>query len=53
LNTIDKALEFIIARKINTFAEIHEMLFATQMKERRKKIRETTLKLFIEQIHTI
>jgi predicted RNA binding protein with dsRBD fold (UPF0201 family) len=29
------------------------MLFATQMKERRKKIRETTLKLFIEQIHTI
>jgi hypothetical protein len=53
LNTIDKAFEFIIAHKINTFAEIHEMLFATQMKERRKRICETTLKLFIEQIHTI
>jgi hypothetical protein len=53
LNTIDKAFEFIIARKINTFAEIHEMLFATQMKRRREKVCETTLKLFIEQIHTI
>jgi hypothetical protein len=53
LNTIDKTLEFIIARKINTFAETHEMLLATQMKKRRKKVCETTLKLFIEQIHTI
>jgi hypothetical protein len=53
LNTIDKAFEFIIARKINTFAKIHEMLFATQMKKRRERICETTLKFFIEQIHTI
>jgi hypothetical protein len=53
LNTIDKAFEFIIANKISTFAEIHEMLFATQMKKRREKVYETTLKLFIEQIHTI
>ncbi len=53
LNTIDKAFEFIIARKINTFAEIHEMLFATQMKKRRRRICETTLKFFTEQIHTI
>jgi hypothetical protein len=53
LNTIDKTFEFIIARKINTFAEIHEMLFATQMKKRRKRVCETTLKFFIEQIHTI
>jgi hypothetical protein len=53
LNTIDKTLESIIARRISTFAEIHEMLFATQMKKRREKICETTLKLFIEQIHTI
>jgi hypothetical protein len=53
LNTIDKTFEFIIARKISTFAEIHEMLFATQMKEQRKKICETTLKFFIEQIYTI
>jgi hypothetical protein len=53
LNTIDKALKYIIARKINTFAETHEMLFATQMKKRRKRICETTLKFFIEQIHTI
>jgi hypothetical protein len=29
LNTIDKTFEFIIVRKINTFAEIHEMFFAT------------------------
>ncbi len=53
LNTIDKTFEFIIARKINTLTKIHEMLFATQMKKRRKRICETTLKLFIEQIHTI
>jgi hypothetical protein len=53
LNTIDKALESIIVRRINTLAEIHEMLFATQMRRRRKRICETTLKLFIEQIHTI
>ncbi len=53
LNTIDKTLEFIIACRINTFAKIHEMFFATQMKKRRKWICETTLKLFIEQIHTI
>ncbi len=53
LNRIDKTFEFIIIRKINTFAEIHEMLFATQMKERRKRIYKTTLKFFIEQIHTI
>jgi hypothetical protein len=53
LNTIDKTVEFIIARRINTFAETHEMLFATQMKKRRKRACETTLKLFIEQIHTI
>jgi hypothetical protein len=53
LNTIDKALEFIIAHKISTFAEIYEMFLATQMKKRKKRICETTLKLFIEQIHTI
>ncbi len=53
LNTIDKAFESIIARKINTLAEIHEMLFATQMKRRRKRICETTLKFLTEQIHTI
>jgi hypothetical protein len=53
LNTIDKTFEFIIARRINTFAETHDMLFATQMKKRRNKICETTLKLFIEQIYKI
>jgi hypothetical protein len=53
LNTIDKTFKFIIARKINTFAETYEMLFATQMKKRRKRICETTLKFFIEQIYTI
>jgi hypothetical protein len=45
---IDKTFKFIIARKINTFAKIHEMLLATQIKKRRKKVCETTLKLFIE-----
>ncbi len=47
LNTIDKTFEFIIVRKINIFAEIHEMLFATQIKKREEKIYETTLKFFI------
>ncbi len=53
LNMIDKTFEFIIVRKVNTFTKIHEMLFATQMKKRRKRICETTLKFFIEQIHMI
>jgi hypothetical protein len=53
LKTIDKTFEFIIARRINTLTEIHEMFFATQMKKRRRRICETTLKFFIEQIHTI
>ncbi len=53
LNKIDKTLKFIIARKINTFTKTYDMLFATQMKKRRNKICETTLKLFIEQIYTI
>jgi hypothetical protein len=53
LNTIDKKTKFIITRKINTFAKIHEMFFAMQMKKRRKRIYETTLKLFIEQIYMI
>jgi hypothetical protein len=29
LNTIDKAFEFIIVRRINTFTKTYEMLFAT------------------------
>jgi hypothetical protein len=53
LNMIDKTFEFIIARRINTFAKTHDMLFATQMKKRQNKICETTLKFFIEQIYTI
>jgi hypothetical protein len=53
LNTMSKTFESIIARRINTFAKTHKMLFVTQMKKRRKRACETTLELFTKQIHTI
>jgi hypothetical protein len=53
LNTLNKILESIIIRRINSLAKIHDMLFASQMSDRKSRSCETTLKLFIEQIHTI
>jgi hypothetical protein len=52
-NTLDKTLKSIIVKRINNLAEMHKLLFETQMSERRKRACETTLKLFTKQIHFI
>jgi hypothetical protein len=53
LNTLNKILKSIITRRINNLTKIHDMFFASQMSDRKSKNCETTLKLFIKQIHTI
>jgi hypothetical protein len=53
LNTLNKILKSIIIRRINNLTKIHDMFFASQMNDRKNRNCETTLKLFIEQIHTI
>ncbi len=53
LNTLNKILKSIIIRRINSLAKTHDMLFASQMSDHKSKNCETTLKLFIEQIHTV
>ncbi len=53
LNTLNKTLKSIIIRRINNLTKTHDMLFASQMSNRKSRSCETTLKLLIEQIHTI
>jgi predicted RNA binding protein with dsRBD fold (UPF0201 family) len=53
LNTFDKTLKSIIAQRINDLTKTHDLLSINQMSERRNRSCETTLKLLIEQIHTI
>jgi hypothetical protein len=53
LNILDKALKSIIAHRINDLSKTHDLFSIKQMSEQRNRSCETTLKLFIEQIHTI
>jgi hypothetical protein len=53
LNILDKTLKSIIAQRINNLTKTHDLLSINQMSERRNRNCETTLKLLIEQIHTI
>jgi hypothetical protein len=53
LNTFDKTLKSIIAQRINDLTKTHDLFSINQMSERRNRNCETTLKLFIEQIHII
>jgi hypothetical protein len=53
LNILDKALKSIIAQRINDLTKTHDLLSINQMSERRNRSCETTLKLLIEQIHTV
>jgi hypothetical protein len=53
LNTLSKILKSIIIRRISSLTKTHDMLFASQMSDRKSRSCETTLKLFIEQIHII
>jgi hypothetical protein len=50
---LNKTLKSIIIRRINSLIKTHDMFFALQMNYRKNRNCETTLKLFIEQIHTI
>ncbi len=53
LNTLNKILKSIIIRRINNVTKIHDIFFASQMSDRKSRNCETTLKLFIEQMHTV
>jgi hypothetical protein len=46
LNTIDKTFKIIIVRKINIFAKIHEMFFATQIEKTSKKNLRNDVEIF-------
>jgi hypothetical protein len=52
LNTLNKTLKSIIIRRINSLMKTHDMFLASQMSDRKNRSCETTLKLFIKQIHT-
>jgi predicted RNA binding protein with dsRBD fold (UPF0201 family) len=53
LNTFDKILRSVIARRINDLTKIHDFFFVNQMKERKNRSCETILKLLTKQIHII
>ncbi len=53
LNTLNKTLESIITRRINSLAKTHDMFSISQMSDRKNRSCETALKLLIEQIHTV
>jgi hypothetical protein len=53
LNTFDKVLKSMIARRINDLTKTHDLLFVNQMNERKNRSYETILKLLTKQIHTI
>ncbi len=53
LNTFDKILKSMIARRINDLTKTHDLLFVNQMSERKSRNCETILKLLTKQIHTI
>ena len=53
LNTLRKMLKSIIVTKIDYLTKHHELLFESQMRERRDKFTKTALKLLTKQIHTV
>jgi hypothetical protein len=53
LNTFDKVLKSVIARRISDLTKTHDLLFVNQINERKNRNCETILKLLTKQIHTI
>ncbi len=53
LNTLNKVLKSVIARRINDLTKIHDLLFVNRINERKNRSCETILKLLTKQIHTI
>jgi prenyltransferase beta subunit len=52
-NILNKTLKLIIVKRINNLAKTHKLLFETQMRKRRKRACERTLKLFTKQFHIV
>ncbi len=53
LNTLNKVLKSMIARRINDLTKTHDLHLVNQMNERKNRSCETVLKLLTKQIHTI
>ncbi len=53
LNTLEKVLKSVIARRISDLTKTYDLLPASQMSERKSRSCETVLKLLTKQIHTI
>jgi hypothetical protein len=53
LNTLNKVLKSMIARRISDLTKTHDLFFVNQMSERKNRSCETVLKLLTKQIHTI
>ena len=53
LNTMSKALEFIIIEKIAYLIEHHELLSKTQMKNRKNRFTDIALELLTKQMHIV
>ncbi len=53
LDTLGKALETVISKRLNNIAEEHKMLPAQQMGARRKRSVETALETLTEAVHTV
>jgi hypothetical protein len=52
LNTLNKVLKSVIARRISDLTKTHDLFFVSQMSERKSRSCETVLKLLTKQIHT-
>lgn len=53
LNTLSKAFETIVVRRLSDYAEKHNLLPEEQMKARRGRSVETALEMITEAVHTI
>ena len=53
LNTMSKALEFIMIEKIAYLIEHHELLSKTQMRDRKNRFTDIALELLTKQMHIV
>jgi hypothetical protein len=53
LNTLEKVLKTIIARRIRYAVKAHKLLPETQIRVKKRKLTEITLHLFTEKIYII
>ena len=53
LNTLGKALETIVAKRVRFLAETHALLPHTQIGARKQRSVDTALHLLLEKVHTV